>query len=51
MKNNKELKVLAVVVFFTLITYWGVEPFAHSVMHKHVEGHDFTYPDLKEPQR
>jgi len=43
----KELKVLAVVVFFTLITYWGVEPYAHSVMHKHVEGHDFKYPDLK----
>ena len=42
----KELKVLAVVVFFTLVTYWGVEPFAHSQMHKHVEGHDFTYPDI-----
>ena len=42
----KELKVLAVVVFFTLVTYWGVEPFAHSVMHKHVEGHDFKYPDI-----
>ena len=43
----KELKVLAVVVFFTLITYWGVEPFAHSQMHKHVEGKDFKYEDLK----
>ena len=42
----KELKVLAVVVFFTLVTYWGVEPFAHSQMHKHVEGHDFAYPDI-----
>jgi len=39
----KELKILAVVVFFTLITYWGVEPYAHSQMHKHVEGHDFVY--------
>ena len=39
----KELKILAVVVFFTLVTYWGVEPFAHSQMHKHVEGHDFVY--------
>jgi len=39
----KELKILAVVVFFTLITYWGVEPFAHSKMHKHVEGHNFVY--------
>jgi len=40
---NKELKILAVVVFFTLVTYWGVEPFAHSVMHKHVESHGFVY--------
>jgi ubiquinol-cytochrome c reductase cytochrome c1 subunit len=39
----KELKILAVVVFFTLITYWGVEPFAHSKMHKHVEGNNFNY--------
>ncbi len=43
----KDLKILAVVVFFTLVTYWGVEPFAHSQMHKHVEGHNFTYPDIK----
>ncbi len=42
----KELKILAVVVFFTLVTYWGVEPYAHSQMHKHVEGHDFTYQDI-----
>jgi len=44
----KDLKILGVVVFFTLLVYWGVEPFAHSQMHKHVEGHDFKYPDLKE---
>ena len=43
----KELKILAVVVFFTLLTYWGVEPFAHSQMHKHVESEGFTYKDLK----
>ena len=43
----KDLKILGVVVFFTLVTYWGVEPYAHSVMHKHVEGHNFKYPDLK----
>lgn len=42
----KELKILAVVVFFTLVTYWGVEPFAHSQMHKHVEGDQFAYSDL-----
>ena len=43
----KELKILAVVVFFTLLTYWGVEPYAHSVMHKHVESEGFKYADLK----
>lgn len=43
---NKELKILAVVVFFTLVTYWGVEPFAHSQMHKHVEDENFAYKDL-----
>ena len=43
----KELKILAVVVFFTLLTYWGVEPFAHSIMHKHVEGNNFKYDDIK----
>jgi len=39
----KELKILAIVIFFTIVTYIGVEPFAHSKMHKHVEGHDFVY--------
>ena len=39
----KELKIFGVVVFFTLLLYWGVEPFAHSQMHKHVEGHGFVY--------
>ena len=42
----KELKVLAVVVFFTGIIYWGVEPFAHSQMHAHVDSKDFAYADL-----
>ena len=43
----KDLKILAVVVFFTLLLYWGVEPFAHGQMHKHVEGDNFAYSDLK----
>ncbi|MDX1810047.1 MAG: c-type cytochrome [Sulfurospirillaceae bacterium] len=42
----KELKIIAVLVFFTLLTYWGVEPFAHSVMHKHVDFKHFAYKDL-----
>ncbi len=43
----KELKILGVIVFFTLLTYWGVEPFPTSVREKHVESHNFTYQDLK----
>ena len=39
----KELKIFGIVAFFTLLLYWGVEPFAHSQMHKHVEGHGFVY--------
>jgi ubiquinol-cytochrome c reductase cytochrome c1 subunit len=42
----RELKILAVVVVFTLITYYLVEPFAHAHMHKHVEGEGFKYNDL-----
>lgn len=42
----KELKILAVVIFFTLLTYWGVEPYAHSAMHKHVDSEHFAYKDL-----
>jgi len=40
---NKELKIFGVVAFFTLLLYWGVEPFAHSQMHKHVEGNNLIY--------
>ncbi|MFV0562531.1 c-type cytochrome [Malaciobacter mytili] len=42
----RELKILAVVVVFTLITYWGVEPFAHSQMHPHVEAADYQFKDV-----
>ncbi len=44
----RELKILTVVVIFTLITYYLVEPFAHAQMHKHVEGEGFAYKDLPE---
>jgi len=44
--KNKEPLILAVVVFFTLVTYYLVEPFAHSQMHKHVESEHFAYNDL-----
>jgi len=44
--KNKEPLILVVVVAFTLLTYWLVEPFAHSQMHKHVESEHFEYKDL-----
>lgn len=44
--KNKEPLILVVVVAFTLLTYWLVEPFAHSQMHKHVESENFAYSDL-----
>ena len=40
---NKELKIFGVVAFFTLLLYWGVEPFAHSQMHKHVDYNNLVY--------
>lgn len=42
----KEFLILIVVTVFTLVTYYLVEPFAHSQMHKHVESGNFTYADL-----
>lgn len=42
----RELKILAVVVALTLITYWGVEPFAHSQMHPHVEDANYDFKDV-----
>ncbi len=44
--KNKEPIILLVVIFFTLVTYYLVEPFAHSQMHKHVESEGFEYADL-----
>jgi ubiquinol-cytochrome c reductase cytochrome c1 subunit len=42
----REFKILAVVVFFTGVLYWGVEPFAHSQMHPHVDAPDYTFSDV-----
>ncbi len=59
----RELKIFAVVVFFSLLTYYLVEPYAHHEMHKKVdangveikiESHGFTYDgtdDIKEAER
>jgi ubiquinol-cytochrome c reductase cytochrome c1 subunit len=42
----KEFLILIIVTVFTLVTYYLVEPFAHSQMHKHVESEHFAYADL-----
>ncbi|ADG92172.1 ubiquinol cytochrome c oxidoreductase, cytochrome c1 subunit [Arcobacter nitrofigilis DSM 7299] len=40
----RELKILAVVVSLTLLTYYLVEPFAHSKMHPHVDAPNYNFP-------
>jgi ubiquinol-cytochrome c reductase cytochrome c1 subunit len=47
--KNKEPIILVVVVFFSLVTYYLVEPFAHHVLHKTVveaPTENFAYSDL-----
>jgi len=44
--KNKEPLILAVVVVFSLVVYYLVEPFAHHQMHKHFESEGFAYKDL-----
>lgn len=39
----RDLKGLLVVVVLVAITYWGVEPLAHSVMHPHVPAANFDF--------
>lgn len=55
----RELKILAVVVFFSLLTYYLVEPYAHHQMHKqvdlkgdeiHNESHNFIYDGTSEAE-
>ncbi|MCX6073912.1 MAG: c-type cytochrome [Campylobacterales bacterium] len=43
----KELKILAVIATLVGITYYGIEPYAHHVMHPEVKAADFTFGDLK----
>ena len=39
----RELKIFLVVVVFTALVYWGVEPYAHSVMKPHVAPANFNF--------
>ncbi len=41
----REIKILAVLIVFTAGLYIGVEPFAHSQMHPHVEAADYSFKD------
>ena len=41
----KEIKILAVVVSIVLITYYGIEPYAHHVMHPEPTPADFSFKD------
>lgn len=43
----KELKILAILIVVIGILYWGVEPYAHSVMEPKVAPADFAFKDLK----
>ena len=42
----KEFKILAVIIALVGITYYGIEPYAHSVMHPEVAAADFSFNDL-----
>jgi len=44
----REFKILAVVVFFTGVLYWGVEPFAHTKLHPHVPAPDYTFSETED---
>ena len=43
----REIKILAVLIVFTAGLYIGVEPFAHSQMHPHVEAPDYSFKDAE----
>jgi len=43
----KEVKILAVIIAIVGITYYGIEPYAHHVMHPEPVPADFKFSDLK----
>ncbi|WP_121756833.1 c-type cytochrome [Helicobacter felis] len=43
----KELKILAILVVVIGALYWGVEPYAHSVMEPKMPPADFAFKDLQ----
>jgi ubiquinol-cytochrome c reductase cytochrome c1 subunit len=43
----KEFKILAVIAALVGITYYGIEPYAHHIMHPEVAPADFSFKTLK----
>lgn len=43
----KEFKILAVIVALVGVMYYGIEPYAHHIMHPEVAPADFSFKDLK----
>lgn len=44
----REVKILAVLIGLVGAIYYGIEPYAHSVMHPEPKEADFTFSDLKD---
>ncbi len=42
----RDIKILIVLIFFTGLTYYGIEPYAHHIMHPPVEEADYSFKDL-----
>ena len=42
----RDLKIFGILVVFTGLLYWGVEPYAHSQMHAHVDAPDYSFKDV-----
>ncbi|MCQ2646970.1 cytochrome c1, partial [Helicobacter pylori] len=43
----KEFKILIILIVVVGVIYYGVEPYAHSVMHPKVAPADFAFKDLE----
>ena len=43
----KDLKIFLILVIIVLVGYWGIEPYAHSIMHGEIKKPDYNYSDLK----
>ncbi len=42
----REIKIFIVIAFFTGALYYGVEPFAHTQLHKHVDAPEYNFKDV-----